>query len=251
VRLGDADSGSVNFATGVVTITLSNSKAENVGVGGSLSAVNARTYLAKPDAGPRSQNISSDFSPDGNYVIQGNGACCGPVPLLGVASRKTHGSSGTFDVPLPLTGNPGIECRSGGPNGNYTIVFTFANPVTGAAGVSITGGSGSISSTSIQNSIEYVVNLTGVSNAQRLTITLTGVRDTAGDRTDTLAVPLAVLVADTNADKFTDAVDVSQTKSQSGKPLTNTNFREDVNVDGFIDAVDTALVKSKSGTRLP
>ena len=251
VRLGDADTGSANFATGVVTITLSNSKAENVGVGASLSGVNVRTYLAKPDAGPRSQNISSDFSPDGNYVIQGNGACCGPVPLLGVASRKTHGSAGTFDVPLPLTGKPGIECRSGGPNGNHTIVFTFANPLTGAAGVSITGGSGSISGTSIQHSFEYVVNLTGVSNAQRLTVTLTGVRDTAGDRTDTLAVPLGVLLGDTNADKFTDAVDVSQTKSQSGKPVTNTNFREDVNVDGFIDAVDAAQVKSKSGTALP
>jgi len=173
------------------------------------------------------------------------------VPLLGVASRKTHGSAGTFDVPLPLTGKPGIECRSGGPNGNHTIVFTFANPLTGAAGVSITGGSGSISGTSVQHSFEYVVNLTGVSNAQRLTVTLTGVRDTAGDRTDTLAVPLGVLLGDTNADKFTDAVDVSQTKSQSGKPVTNTNFREDVNVDGFIDAVDAAQVKSKSGTALP
>src|SRR5260370_222130 len=27
-------------------------------------------------------------------------------------SRKTHGAAGTFDVPLPLTGNVGIECRS-------------------------------------------------------------------------------------------------------------------------------------------
>ena len=28
-------------------------------------------------------------------------------------SRKTHGSAGVFDIALPLTGNPGIECRSG------------------------------------------------------------------------------------------------------------------------------------------
>jgi hypothetical protein len=61
---------------------------------------------------------------------------------------------------------------------------------------------------------------------------------------------MGVLVGDTNADRFCDAVDTSQTKSQSGKPVTNANFREDVNVDGFIDAVDTALVKSKSGTSL-
>lgn len=62
---------------------------------------------------------------------------------------------------------------------------------------------------------------------------------------------MAVLLADTNADRFCDAVDVSQTKSQSGNAVANANFREDVNVDGFIDAVDTALVKSKSGTALP
>ena len=62
---------------------------------------------------------------------------------------------------------------------------------------------------------------------------------------------MGVLAADTNADRFCDAIDVSQTKSQSGKAVTGSNFREDVNVDGFIDAVDTALVKSKSGTALP
>ena len=251
MRIGDADSGSANFATGVVTIVLSNSKAENVGVGGSLSKVNVRTFLAKPDAGPRSQNISSDFSPDGNYVIQGNGACCGAVPLLGVASRKTHGSAGTFDVALPLSGNPGIECRSGGADGNHTIVFTFANPLTGVAGVSISGGSGSISSTSIQNQIEYVVNLTGVSNAQRLTLTLTGVRDTAGDRTDTLAVTMGVLLGDTTANSAVNSSDIAQTQSQSGRAVTSSNFREDVTVNGAINSSDIALVQSKSGTALP
>jgi Dockerin type I domain len=62
---------------------------------------------------------------------------------------------------------------------------------------------------------------------------------------------MSILVGDTNADRFIDAVDVSQTKSQSGNAITNSNFREDVNVDGFIDAIDVSLVKSKSGTALP
>jgi hypothetical protein len=54
----------------------------------------------------------------------------------------------------------------------------------------------------------------------------------------------------TNADRFTDAIDVSQTKSQSGNAIGSSNFRENVNVKGFIDAVDVSLVKSKSGTAL-
>src|SRR5439155_5542547 len=47
-----------------------------------------------------------------------------PVPLTAVVSRKVHGSAGTFDVDLPLSGAHGIECRSGGANNDYTLVFT-------------------------------------------------------------------------------------------------------------------------------
>src|SRR5437016_13181894 len=38
-------------------------------------------------------------------------------------SRMTHGSSGVFNVNLPLSGVTGVECRSGSI---YTVVFTFA-----------------------------------------------------------------------------------------------------------------------------
>ena len=45
-------------------------------------------------------------------------------------SRKTHGAAGDFDINLPFGGPPGIECRSGGANGNYQLVVTFLNAVT-------------------------------------------------------------------------------------------------------------------------
>jgi len=60
-----------------------------------------------------------------------------------------------------------------------------------------------------------------------------------------------VLTGDTTGDGFVDSADIAQTKSQSGKAVTSTNFREDVNVDNFLDSADIALVKSKSGTALP
>src|SRR5262249_16050235 len=47
-----------------------------------------------------------------------------------VVSRKTHGGAGTFDVNLPLTGTPGIECRTGGATSDYQIVVTFPGTVT-------------------------------------------------------------------------------------------------------------------------
>jgi hypothetical protein len=251
VFLGAADTGTYDVATGLVTITLSNSKAENVAVDGSLSGLNVRTYLARPDAGQKSQNNANDITGDSNYVLQGNTACCGPVPLLGVVSRKTHGSVGTFDVPLPLTGNPGIECRTGGTNGDHKIVFTFANPLANVASASITNGSGSISSSAIGTEPhEYVVNLTGVSNIQYLTITLTGVRDTAGDRTDTLPVTMGVLLGDVNSSTVVTSGDTNLCKAQALQPVTSANFRNDINASGSITTGDVNLIKQNALSHL-
>ena len=170
--------------------------------------------------------------------------------LVGASSRKIHGAT-AYDVDLPLTGNPGIECRSGGPNGNYTMVFKFAVAVSTVGNATVTG-TGVVSSRTIDSPDrrQYIVNLTGVTNAQNLTVTLTNVTDFAGNVSSSVSATMAVLTGDTNADKFTDAIDVSQVKSQSGNAVTASNFREDVNVDNFIDAIDVSLVKSFSGTAL-
>ena len=51
---------------------------------------------------------------------------CAPT-LQSAVSRKVHGAT-PYDIPLPLTGNPGVECRSGGVSNNYQIVLTFPTP---------------------------------------------------------------------------------------------------------------------------
>ena len=172
--------------------------------------------------------------------------------LVGAASRKMHGAT-SFDVDLPLTGAPGIECRSGGTSGNYTVIFKFAVALSSVGNANVAAGTATISSRAINgsNAREYLVNLTGVTNAQSVTVSLTNVTDVAGNISSSVSATMSVLVGDTNADKFVDAVDVSQVKSQSGNAVSNSNFREDVNVDNFIDAVDVSLVKSNSGTALP
>ncbi len=207
-------------------------------------------------SGTMVNQIGHGYTPlDGYGFINAEAAVNATLPavqLNSVVSRKIHGAAGTFDLNLPLTGNPAIECRSGGANNTYTLVFTFANPLTSISSASVSTGTGSVVSSSIgTDAHQYFVNLTGVTNAQRVTVTLANLNDSAGDFSASVSVTMAVLVGDTNADKFTDAVDVSQTKSQSGQAVTGSNFREDVNVDGFIDAVDVSLVKSKSGTALP
>jgi hypothetical protein len=256
---GAPDSGSYDPATGLVRITISNSKLRAIDggsgkyvAGTSLAALNVRTYLARPDGGQRSQNNANDITPNGIYSLSGNASCVTTVPLLGVVSAKTHGTAGEFDIGLPLSGNPGIECRTGGPSGNHTLVFTFANPLTAVGGASVTSGTGSVSSSAIgTNTHEYVVNLAGVANAQRITVTLTGVSDTAGNTTPALGVTMGVLLGDTTANGAVNSSDISQTQSQSGMALSNSNFREDVTANGAINSSDISTVQGQSGTALP
>jgi PKD repeat protein len=171
--------------------------------------------------------------------------------LSAVDSVKIHSNAGTFPLHLALTGTPTVECRTGGANGVYQMVFTFANPLVSVDQPTVTAGTGSVSSGAIgSDTHQYIVNLTGVTNAQTLTVALVNAHDST-NAIGNVSGTMSVLVGDTNADKFCDAIDVSQTKSQSGNAVTNSNFREDVNVDGFIDAIDVSLVKSKSGTALP
>jgi hypothetical protein len=93
------------------------------------------------------------------------------------------------------------------------------------------------------------INLTAVTNAQRLAVNLSNVSD--GTNIGNLLVPMGVLSGDTNANGSVNAGDVAQTKGQSGQPVGAGNFRADVNSNGAIDSGDVALVKSKPGTSLP
>jgi hypothetical protein len=176
-----------------------------------------------------------------------------PVQLTGVVSRKVHGSAGPFDVDLPLTGNPGIECRSGGANGDYTMIFTFASLLTNVGSASVTSGNGLVTTSNIDSgdAHNYIINVTGVTNAQVLKVGLTNVSDSASDFSSVISASMGVLIGDTTGDGFVNSADISQTKSQSGNAVTASNFREDLNTDGFINSADISLVKSKSGTALP
>ena len=169
-----------------------------------------------------------------------------PVQLVSAVSRKTHGGAGTFDVDLPLTGSPGIECRTGGASGNYTVIFTFLNTVTNCGTAGTAGGSVS----SGPNSNQCTENLTGVTNQQYITVTLNNVLDSQNN-TGNVAATMGVLIGDANANGSVNSSDISQTKAQSGQVATSSNFRTDVNVNGLINSSDISLVKSKSGTGLP
>jgi hypothetical protein len=250
VMLGAADSGSYDMATGIIKITLSNSKAENVVAGNTLGGLNVRTYFNRPDPGQRSQNNASDITADSSYTLVGNAFCAPAVDLVSANSRKTHGIiSPPFDVklfPLVPAGTVGIECRRGlGANSDtHQVVFLFAAPVTLA---SATCGANSATTSTSGN--EVTVNCTGVPNAQTTTITLLGV--TTGGAPTNISVPMGVLLGDVNATRLVDGNDVSAVQGQTRQTANDTNFRLDVNTTGLIDGNDVSLVQSKTRTSLP
>jgi hypothetical protein len=107
--------------------------------------------------------------------------------------------------------------------------------------------SGSVASTSM-NGNQVFVNLTGVTNALTIQVTLFAVND--GTATTNVSIPMSILVGDTTANGAVNSSDIAQTQSQSGQALTVNNFREDVTANGAINSSDIALVQSKSGTAL-
>jgi hypothetical protein len=163
----------------------------------------------------------------------------GPVAVTAF-SRKTHGAAGTFDIPLP-----GVDPRSDG-SGNHQVVFTFASPVT-FTGATASGAA--VSSTTGSGTNTVTVNLSGVANATRVTITLQCATDgsTSGD----VITTVGFLQGDTNGNGTVTAADIGQVKSQSGVPLTAANFRSDLNANGAITAADIGIVKARAGTQLP
>ena len=174
--------------------------------------------------------------------------------LLSVAaSRLTHGGAGTFSIGLPLSGAAGIEPRS---SSIYTVVFTFANTLTSVASVNATAtgpiqpgpSSGMIDPSDAHN---YIANLTGLPNAQYVTVTLGNVNDSDGNVSTSVPTLMGLLIGDTTGNGTVSASDIAQTKSFSGQMLGATNFRADVNLSGAINASDIGLVKSMAGTSLP
>ncbi len=224
----------------------------NILPGMTFSGVVSDGVTDYPFSGRLTNRVGKGYSPlDGYGFINAEAAVATPLPTPGVVSRKVHGGAGAFDIPLPVNGPAGIECRYGGPNGDYTMIYSFDRIITAVDNASVSQGSATVSGTTLGPAVnQFTVNLTGATNPQHLVVTLNGIHDTSSAVTNGVLGRMDVLVGDTNADSSVNSGDISQTKSQSGQTASASNFREDLNTDGTVNSGDISLVKSRSGTGL-
>jgi hypothetical protein len=212
------------------------------------------TVTLPPAANGQMVNLKWRMASDNSVAVVGvmiddisisNPVCDSANSIVSAASRLTHGGAGDFSVNLPLTGTAGVECRS---SATYLIDLTFSSGPVTMGTASVTAGTGTAGSPTFSGNT-MTVPLTGVANAQTLTLTYSNV-SAAADMTMG-SVNIGFLIGDTGGNGSVNSADVGQTKAQSGNAVTASNFREDLNHDGNVNASDVGLVKSKTGTAIP
>jgi hypothetical protein len=220
---------------------------------------------------PQAANATIGFFKTGTPItvaIQGPAPVpgpCNPLVVNSAVSRKAHTSGfgapnvlpltatpevAAFDIPLPLSGTPGVECRSGGVGGDHKIVVTFANNVV-SGNASVASGVGSVAGSPSFVGNTMTVNLTGVGNAQTIALSLSNVTDEFSQVLADTAMNASFLLGDTNGDRSVNAGDAIQTRNRAGQAVDSTNFRSDVNRDGFLNSGDTVVVRGQSGNSVP
>ena len=180
------------------------------------------------------------------YTSDGGGG----LTLVSAASRKTHGAKGDFDIDLPLTGDLGIECRSGLTR--YTTVFTFNNDVTGAD--SATTNCGTIGSVSVDpnESHSLLVTYNGATcNGEAVTVTANNVHDNLGNTLASASASMGLLIGDVNGDGQVGNGDIGNIQGHLGEITDETNLRDDINADGRINNQDVQAARAHRGESLP
>ena len=157
-----------------------------------------------------------------------------------------HGAAGTFDLPLSLAPtNPTTEPRQGS---TATIVLTFDAAVI-SANVAVTEGTATAGAPTFSG-IDVIVPLTGVTDQQYVTISLTNIASafvTGGSA----SMRIGFLVGDVNGSRVVLVSDLGQVNAQLSQPVTAANYLKDVNVSGTLSVADKGITNANLTRALP
>jgi dockerin type I repeat protein len=196
------------------------------------------------------------YTPVWDDVQSGPISCLnfGPLTLTKIVSRKTHGTAGTFDIDLPLTGPVGVECRLPGPSNTYNLIYTFNGNVSVPGTATKTQGNLIVGVPVLgPNANQVTVPLRSVVNAQHVVITLNGVQESGvgGTTLNNMLARMDVLLGDVNANGTVTTGDVTAVQGQVGGTSNQSTFGYDVNANGLITTGDVTLVQGQVGSHLP
>jgi hypothetical protein len=240
-----------NFAAGDITLAATDGSGT---VTQTITGASTTSFLGFVSNGPLTsmtitsvQPGSGFLWPTANDLVMGTAAALPPV-LLSAALRKTHGSAGTFDLPLSLNPTaPSTESRTGP---SHTVVFTFDKHIIG--GTLTAPSEGTATPVAINNPGNDVTgDYSGVTDKQYVTFVLSGVVSADGGSLPSVSVRVGFLFGDVNQSRQVTVADVGIVNGSLLQPVTIANFFRDVNVDGKITVADKGLTNSVLLNKLP
>ncbi len=166
--------------------------------------------------------------------------------ISSIVSSKIQGSAGTFDLPLSATlTTPTIEPRNGP---NHTIVFAFDRVVVSGT-ATVTEGIATVATTQFSGP-KMIVNLTGVTNQQYVTVSVSAVQGGDGSTNGAAAARIGFLLGDVNQNGNVSLADLGLTNAQIAQIVTSANFLKDVNASGTLSLADKGFVNTMVATAI-
>ena len=173
------------------------------------------------------------------YTLAYRGQC--QPTVLSSVSRKTHGTSGTYNV-----SSGSFEGRVNGPT---QIVTTFNQNVhrVNNTAADFTLSSGTLGTVTVAGAV-VTVNVSGVADQAIFTIGFPGIASDCDNTTTTATKCWKVLQGDVNGISPVNNFDVLAVRGLLGQVTDGSNFTRDVNYyNGKIDNFDMLFTRGKLG----
>jgi hypothetical protein len=175
-----------------------------------------------------------------------------------IVSRKTHGAF-VGEIPISSAGvitgtgsasNATVEPRQATAGSPHRIVFKFtgANPTSVSGGnvsVAVSTGAAPTAVTTFSGN-EMIVELTGVTNGQRVQVTGNGINGSALN----VSAVVGFLVGDVSGNRVVQGSDVTFVQQRLASAMSASTFRADVNVNGQVQGSDVTAVQQRLTTAL-
>lgn len=165
-----------------------------------------------------------------------------PPVLLSAVSNVTHGSVGTFGIPLTLSGTAAVEPRQSAPQ---QIVVTYDKEMVGTPNVELSHGL--LTSATVLGT-QLTINVADVPDKTCLSITIDGITAADGGGAPAQSVlKLTKRVGDVDNSHAVNAADISAVTARSSFTNVNgDNFWYDLDCSGKTQAADISIVTGLS-----